>query len=100
MSTEFLEQTDQDQPPEGLSPALTALWWLAKGDYAMGPEWEHAHAFGQANEGHPTHDIVHAVAHLIEGDIPNADYWYRRAGDTAESRDHRAEVARIAAKLA
>lgn len=25
-------------------------------------------------------DLRRAVAHLMEGDVPNARYWYRRAG--------------------
>ena len=29
-----------DRPPDGLAPALTALWWLRKGGLGTGPEWE------------------------------------------------------------
>lgn len=44
----------------------------------MGPEWEAAHALSQRHEGDRAHDLVHALAHWIEGDMSNADYWYRR----------------------
>ncbi len=46
----------------------------------MGPEWEKAHAICQQDEGNPQYDIVHALAHWIEGDNANAAYWYRRVG--------------------
>lgn len=86
-------------PPPGLTPPQAALWWLDRGGLRTGPEWERAHAICQAQEGDPAHDVVHALAHLIEGDPGNADYWYRRAGEAAASRDPRAEWQRIAARL-
>jgi hypothetical protein len=67
-------------PPTDLSPPLQALWWLKKGGLVMGAEWEKAHTICQQDEGNPSYDIVHALAHWIEGDEPNAAYWYRRAG--------------------
>lgn len=70
----------QQLPPSGLTSPLQALWWLKKGAMAMGPEWEKAHAICQQDEGNPAYDIVHALAHWIEGDEANAGYWYRRAG--------------------
>ena len=65
-------------PPTDLSPPLQALWWLKKGNLVMGAEWEKAHAICQQKEGNPEYDIVHALAHWIEGDESNAAYWYRR----------------------
>ena len=67
-------------PPANLSPPLQALWWLKKGGLVMGKEWEQAHAICQQDEGNPSYDIVHALAHWIEGDEANAAYWYRRVG--------------------
>ena len=67
-------------PPSGVSPPLQALWWLKKGELAIGPDWERAHAICQQDEGNPDYDIVHALAHWIEGDEANAAYWYRRVG--------------------
>ena len=84
--------------PKGLSVPLQALWWLRKGGFAMGPEWKTAHELCQSNEGDPDHDLVHALAHWIEGDMGNAAYWYRRVGgERAASIE--AEWQRIAALL-
>ena len=67
-------------PPADMSPPLQALWWLKKSGLVMGAEWEKAHAICQQDEGNPSYDIVHALAHWIEGDESNAAYWYRRVG--------------------
>ena len=69
----FIASTEQAGPPEGLNPALRALWQDAKGD------WEGAHETAQAGEGGEA-DWVHAYLHRKEGDPGNAAYWYRRAG--------------------
>jgi hypothetical protein len=67
-------------PPAGLSVPQQALWWLKKGGLAMGQDWEKAHALCQTAEGTHDYDLVHALAHWIEGDESNAGYWYRRVG--------------------
>lgn len=67
-------------PPVELSPPLQALWWLKKGGLVMGAEWQKAHVICQQDEGNPSYDVVHALAHWIEGDEANAGYWYRRVG--------------------
>ncbi|MGB8314804.1 MAG: hypothetical protein WCE69_09995 [Aestuariivirga sp.] len=85
-------------PPAGLSVPLQALWWLKKGKLALGPEWEKAHEFCQANEGDHAHDLVHALAHWIEGDMSNAGYWYRRVG-VQRAADIAMEWQRVAAEL-
>ena len=65
--------TTDAAPPEGLSLPLRALWWAAKGD------WNAAHAVAQ--EGKDADAAwAHAWLHRQEGDLSNADYWYRRAG--------------------
>lgn len=69
----FKESILQPEPPEGLSPALLALWWDASGD------WDKAHEHAQAPEDQPG-NRVHAYLHRKEGDLSNAGYWYRRAG--------------------
>ena len=90
---------DTPEPPASLSLPLQALWWLKKGDLATGPEWERAHAICQTAEGTPAYDRVHALAHWIEGDRPNSDYWYRRAGARREGADPAEEWERQAAAL-
>lgn len=69
-------------PPPDLSPPRQALWWLKAGAYKVGPEWQKAHAICQSQEGTHAYDLVHALAHWIEGDAANAAYWYRRVGET------------------
>ena len=59
------------QPPDGLSIALQALWWDAKGD------WQKAHECAQQRDDHAG-IRVHAYLHRKEGDQSNAAYWYRR----------------------
>jgi hypothetical protein len=59
--------------PTPLSLALQAMWWDAKGD------WTKAHECAQAQDDGDG-AWVHAYLHRKEGDLGNADYWYRRAG--------------------
>ena len=51
---------------------IQALWWDAKG------EWNKAHALIDSLDDKNS-CWVHAYLHRKEGDIQNADYWYRRA---------------------
>ena len=68
-------------PPAALRPALAALWWDAKGD------WARAHGMVDELET-PEAMAVHAYLHRKEGEEWNAEYWYRRAG----SRFRRADL--------
>ncbi len=69
----FKTSLAEKEPPLSLPVPLTALWWDAKQD------WARAHALVDQLE---TTDgmAVHAYLHRKEGQISNADYWYRRAG--------------------
>ncbi len=67
-------------PPASFSQPAKALWWLKKGGLKLGSEWEKAHAICQTAEGTRQYDLVHALAHWVEGDETNRDYWYRRVG--------------------
>ena len=64
--------------------ALLALWWDGRGD------WEKAHTIAQEVDG-PEGAWVHAYLHRKEGDVSNAGYWYRRAGQPVAKGDLRAE---------
>jgi hypothetical protein len=79
-------------PPSGLTQPLTALWWVAKGN------WEKAHSIAQDT---PTSDgaWVHAHLHRVEGDLDNASYWYGRAGKPASSVPLETEWDQIASAL-
>jgi len=70
---QFTLSTSGGSPPQGLSPALQALWHLRKGD------WQRAHSIVQEHEDDGAYALVHAHLHRIEGDVANARYWYRRA---------------------
>lgn len=69
----FRQTLASPAPPEGLSLALQALWWDAKGD------WDKAHECAQERDDKDG-ARVHAYLHRKEGDPSNAGYWYRRAG--------------------
>ncbi len=72
-TTTFKDSLAQDSPPIGLTVQQEALWWDAKG------EWERAHdLINDLEDRQSAH--VHAYLHRKEGDLWNADYWYRRAG--------------------
>jgi hypothetical protein len=80
-------------PAPNLVAPLAALWWAAKG------EWGEAHKIVQDEE---TADAawVHAYLHRVEGDLGNAGYWYRQAGqpvakDTLESEWERIDAALV-----
>jgi hypothetical protein len=72
----FRDSLAAPAPPADLDLALTALWWAGKGD------WDQAHGCAQQREGDPRCDQVHAYLHRQKGDVANARYWYRRAGQS------------------
>ncbi len=70
---EFKASLADDAPPAGVGAPLLALWMEA------GDDWDGAH---DALQGQPDGNgsaWVHAYLHRVEGDLPNADHWYRRA---------------------
>ena len=90
---EFRASLDGAEPPQGLSHAMQALWWDAKGD------WQKAHHCAQQTEENAEGQWVHAYLHRVEGDLSNAGHWYRRAGREAASGALAAEWETIAAAL-
>ena len=70
---QFRQSLSQSSPPPSISAHLEALWYDAKGD------WEGSHNIIQ-DIGDANASWIHAYLHRKEGDIGNADYWYRRAG--------------------
>ena len=73
----FTASLAKPAPPAGLAPPVEALWWAAQGD------WEKAHKIVMEEDGADA-AWVHAYLHRVEGDLPNAGYWYRAAGKPVE----------------
>jgi hypothetical protein len=72
---EFRTSIEQSAPPDLAAP-LQGLWWAAKG------QWDRAHKVVQ-DEQSADAAWVHAYLHRVEGDLPNARYWYGQAGRPA-----------------
>ena len=89
---QFEASLQEPGPPADLTPALRGLWHALCGD------WDTAHATVQT-EGDGECAWVHAALHREEGDLRNADYWYRRADRPRAHGDVRAEYLGIAAAL-
>jgi len=88
----FNESMKENQPPDGLSEPLQALWWEKKGD------WDKAHKIAQDVTG-PTGSWIHAYLHRREGDEGNAGYWYSRAGRHKNAESLEAEWKEIVSAL-
>jgi hypothetical protein len=73
---EFNVSLAQNTVPAELPILAKALWYDAKGD------WEAAHNIAQSKEGTLAFDQLHAYLHRKEGDKFNANYWYRRCGES------------------
>ena len=68
---------------------------------ALAGDWQAAHEVAQRHEDDPMACWLHAVVHRIEGDLPNARYWYGRCRrQLREDVSTRHELQEIAAALA
>ena len=88
----YIASLDGAAPAPNLSAPLAGLWWAAKGD------WDQAHRIVQ-DESSREAAWVHAYLHRVEGDLGNAGYWYRRAGQPVATDSLEAEWRRIADTL-
>ena len=71
----------------------TAIRHLQRG------EWQKAHAIVQ-NDNTEMGCWAHGIVHMLEGDIGNARYWYRRAGRPfPRERDPSAEIDALVAQM-
>ena len=73
MLATFKSSLSDNEPSADLSVPLKALWFAARG------EWERAHTLVMNVESREA-AWVHAYLHRVEGDLPNARYWYVQAG--------------------
>lgn len=88
----YIASLDSGAPAQDLSAPLAGLWWAAKGD------WDQAHRIVQDDSSREA-AWVHAYLHRVEGDLGNAGYWYRQAGQPTAKDSLQAEWERIAATL-
>ena len=70
---DFILTIESSELPPNLPLYLQALWYDAKDN------WSKAHSLIDASNDADC-CWVHAYLHRKEGDVSNADYWYRRAG--------------------
>ena len=82
----------QATPPSGLPRTVEALWYERRGD------WDRAHKIVQ-DEASTDAAWVHAYLHRVEGDLGNAGYWYRQAGQPVAKDSLEAEWERIVSAL-
>jgi hypothetical protein len=87
----FVLSLERDTPPSA-TPIVRAVW------HGLHGEWDAAHDLAQAQDDRDG-AWVHAWLHRIEGDLGNADYWYRRAGRPSRRDDTRVEGLEIAKEL-
>ncbi|MBR1189852.1 hypothetical protein JQ558_13405 [Bradyrhizobium sp. AUGA SZCCT0160] len=89
---DFRASLSGTSPAPSLEPPLAALWWAAKG------QWDEAHKIVQDENTHEA-AWVHAYLHRVEGDLGNAGYWYRQAGQPVAKDSLEAEWERIVSAL-
>ena len=89
---DFIASLGGAAPAPELNAPLAGLWWAGKGD------WDEAHRTVQDDNSREA-AWVHAYLHRVEGDLGNAGYWYRQAGQVAAKDSLDAEWQRIAAAL-
>ena len=92
IAADFRASLSDTAPAPGLEPALAGLWWVAKG------QWDQAHKIVQ-DQSTAEAAWVHAYLHRVEGDLGNAGYWYRQAGQPVAKDSLEAEWARIVSAL-
>jgi hypothetical protein len=91
-AADFRASLSRAAPAPGLGAPLAGLWWAAKG------QWDEAHRIIQ-DEATADAAWVHAYLHRIEGDLGNASYWYRQAGQPVAADSLESEWERIVSAL-
>jgi hypothetical protein len=75
------------------------------GDYrkalelARDDQWDAAHEIVQAHEDRLA-CLIHGYLHRVEGDLSNAGYWYRQAGEPMPDNTLEEEWERLAGMVA
>lgn len=90
--SQFKESLTGNLPPADASVYLQSLWFDQTG------QWEKAHELIQDLTDKKA-AWIHAYLHRKEGDIWNADYWYRKAARERPSVSLEEESDQIAEQL-
>lgn len=61
-------------------------------------DWEGAHAIVEAYQD-PMSCWIHAYLHRVEGDLSNANYWYRQAQQVMPPHSCEEELSQLIARL-
>jgi hypothetical protein len=92
MTIDEFKTTLNAATPPAVPLLILALWHDARGD------WDTAHTLAQEVDN-TDGAWVHAYLHRKEGDVGNAAYWYRRAGQPVATDSLTAEWERIVVLL-
>jgi hypothetical protein len=71
----FVAAVKSKNLPVGITIYQETLWYAGTGN------WQKAHELIQDEPGKSA-ALLHAYLHRVEGDQRNADYWYRKAGES------------------
>ena len=70
-------------------------------EHLQAGEWQAAHEIVQPDEASALACWAHGIVHIMEGDLPNARYWYGRARRSFPARpDAQRETQALAAEIA
>ena len=81
---DFIKLTKKSEPSDKLSGIHLAIW------YAVKDNWNMAHNIVQ-DINTETASWIHAYLHRVEGDLANAQYWYKRANKGPYSESFESE---------
>ena len=69
-------------------------------EYLQAGDWQAAHEIVQRDEDSALACWAHGIVHIMEGDLPNARYWYRQAKRPFPTKpDADAEISALNAAL-
>ena len=84
----FIKLTKESNPSGSLFGIQLALW------HAIKNNWDMAHNIVQ-DINTDTASWIHAYLHRVEGDLSNANYWYKRSGKKSSDESLETELYNI-----
>ena len=91
----FITSIKSGFPPDELTNLELAMW------HAMNDNWNSAHHTAQSIKNE-LGAWIHAYLHRIEGDVKNANYWYKRANRSPSQntlKDEAEEIIRFVTQI-